>query len=164
MWVHCSPPTGPWWLTHSHTSQTLSSNWTPTEECHDQIFRRSRHGPGYTVYHCSMPPMCLSSYSPQISSWAIQWGSPDALGVTFATDVIRRARQMILILRECVTSYSVACFVANESHDALHVAIVSLCISLVPLDGPRAVIRADPASWFVALLNDPEPTSVEDSH
>ena len=81
---------------------------------------------------------------------------PDALGVTFATDVIRRACQMILILRECVTSYSVVCFVANESHDALHEAIVSLCIPLVPLDGPRAVIRADPAPGFVAPLNDPE--------
>ena len=81
---------------------------------------------------------------------------PDALGVTFATDIIRRARQMILILRECVTSYSVACFVVNESHDALREAIVSLCIPLVPLDGPRAVIRADPAPGFVALLNDPE--------
>ena len=49
-----------------------------------------------------------------------------------------------------------AFFVANESHDALREAIVSLCIPLVPLDGPRAVIRADPAPGFVALLNDPE--------
>ena len=74
----------------------------------------------------------------------------------YATDVIRCACKMMLILCECVTSYSVAYFVANESHVALCVAIISLCIPLIPLDGPRAVIGADPAPGFVTLPNNPE--------
>ena len=74
----------------------------------------------------------------------------------YATHVFRCARQMILILHKCVTSYSVACFIANESHYALCEAIISLCVPLIPLDGPRAVIGAEPAPGLVALLTDPE--------
>ena len=31
---------------------------------------------------------------------------PDAVGVSFATDVLRRERQLILVVRETITSYS----------------------------------------------------------
>lgn len=81
---------------------------------------------------------------------------PDALGVTFAADVIRRARQMIFILRECVTSYTVACFITSETQASLREALISLCLPILPRGGPQAVIRTDPAPGFAALVDDVE--------
>ena len=79
---------------------------------------------------------------------------PDALGVSFSADVIRRDRQMIFVLRENVTSFTAACLIENERCDALRTALIQLCIELRPLDGPTAVVRTDPAPGFIALVND----------
>ena len=76
---------------------------------------------------------------------------PDAIGVTFAADVIKRSRQLI---RETVCSTSM-CIVESERHDALRDCIVRLCVAFRPLDGPPAVIRVDPAPGFIALVEDP---------
>ena len=69
-------------------------------------------------------------------------------------DVIKRAKQFILVLRECVTSYTVSTLLPKEPHGTLRDAHISLCINMRPLDGPLAVIRTDPAPWFTALDND----------
>ena len=79
---------------------------------------------------------------------------PDTVGVSFAADVIKRARQLILVLRECVTSYTASTLLPNERHDTLRDALLSLCIEMRPLDGPLAVVRTDPAPCFLALEND----------
>ena len=60
------------------------------------------------------------------------------------------------MLRECVTSYTVACLVTDETHNSLRNALLSLCIELRPVGGPPAVIRTDPAPGFVALQDDAE--------
>ena len=80
---------------------------------------------------------------------------PPTIGVSFAADVIRRQRQLILLIRETVTSYTVACMIPNEQHVTLRDAIVVLMSSFVPLEGPPAVIRCDPAPGFQALTRDP---------
>ena len=77
---------------------------------------------------------------------------PDAIGVTFAADVIKRNRQLIFVIRETVSS---TCVVESERHDALRDCIVHLCVEFRPLDGPPAVIRVDPAPGFIALVDDP---------
>lgn len=79
---------------------------------------------------------------------------PDAVGVSFAADVIKRARQLILVLRECVTSYTTTVLLDDERHNTLREALIRLCIQIRPLDGPPAVIRTDPAPGFKALVND----------
>jgi hypothetical protein len=79
---------------------------------------------------------------------------PDAVGISFATDVIRRNRQFILVMRECVTSYTTTMLVENERQDTLRDALIQLCIEINPLDGPHAVIRTDPGPAFKALVND----------
>eukprot|EP00918_Siedleckia_nematoides_P075560 GHVU01165387.1.p1 GENE.GHVU01165387.1~~GHVU01165387.1.p1 ORF type:complete len:409 (-),score=26.42 GHVU01165387.1:8-1234(-) len=79
---------------------------------------------------------------------------PEALGISFSADVIRRERQMIFVLRENVTSFTAACLIEDERSDTLRAVIIQLCIELRPLDGPTAVVRTDPAPGFAALAND----------
>ena len=79
---------------------------------------------------------------------------PTTVGVSFAGDVIRRVQQLILVLRECVTSYTASTLLPNERHDTLRDALISLCIEMQPLDGPLAVVRREPAPCFLALDND----------
>lgn len=79
---------------------------------------------------------------------------PDAVGNTFAADVIRRCRQMIFVLRECVTSYTVTTLVDDERQDTLRNALIRSAVELIPRDGPPVVIRTDPAPAFQALSND----------
>ena len=76
---------------------------------------------------------------------------PDSVGL--AADVIKREKQLILVVRESVTSYTVACLVESEHKDCLLNALVRLCIDLRPLDGPRTVIRTDNAPGFRSLVS-----------
>ena len=79
---------------------------------------------------------------------------PETVGTTFAANIVKRSRQMILVVRECVTSYTTTTLVDNEKHETLRDNLIRLCIDLVPLDGPNAVIRVDPGPGFQALVND----------
>jgi hypothetical protein len=79
---------------------------------------------------------------------------PDGVGVSFAADVMKREKQLVLIVRECVTSYTMTCFISNETCAELRDALISMCIQLRPMDGPPATIRTDPAPGFSALVND----------
>ena len=40
---------------------------------------------------------------------------PEVVGVSFAADVIKRYRQLILVLRECNTSFTPFCLVHDEN-------------------------------------------------
>lgn len=79
---------------------------------------------------------------------------PDAVGVSFAADVIKREKQLILVVRETVTSYTVSQIITNECHDTLRESLINLCVAIRPLDGPMSVIRTDPAPGFQALVGD----------
>ena len=68
---------------------------------------------------------------------------------------MKRSRQLIFILRETVSSYTSSLFLENERHQTLRDALLRLCLDMRRLDGPRAVIRTDPALGFKALVNDP---------
>ena len=76
---------------------------------------------------------------------------PDVVVVSFAADVIKRCRQLILLLRECTASYTASCTVPDEKSDILCDALAQLVVGLPPLDGPNAVIRVDPVPGFVSL-------------
>ncbi|XP_067660624.1 uncharacterized protein [Haliotis asinina] len=80
---------------------------------------------------------------------------PEVVGVSYAADVMRRERQMIFVLRECVSSFTLACLIEDEKACTLRDALVRLCVGMCPLDGPRCVVRVDPAPGFLALHNDP---------
>eukprot|EP00111_Clytia_hemisphaerica_P017216 TCONS_00050950-protein len=79
---------------------------------------------------------------------------PPAIGLSFAGDVLRREKQFILVLRESVTSYTLACIIDSEEHINLRNGLIQLCVGLIPLDGPSATIRTDPAPGFQKLVQD----------
>ena len=79
---------------------------------------------------------------------------PEVAGISFACDVMKQEKQLILVVRECVTSYTVAAIIENERHETLYDALIPLCIGIRPLDGPPAVVRTDPAPGFQALVDD----------
>ena len=92
--------------------------------------------------------------TPNLPSTQSTADPPEVVGISYAADIVKRDRQLILVLRECVTSYTVTCFVNDERRDTLRESLIQLCIGLRPLDGPHAVIRTDPAPGFAALVND----------
>ena len=100
-------------------------------------------------HHCAAlrqtPKMCVEQSS---------CPPPDAVGVSFAADVIKRSRALMLVLRECVTSFTATTLLEDECHHTLCDALIRLCIQMHPLDGPTAVIRTDPAPGFKALRDD----------
>ena len=67
--------------------------------------------------------------------------------------MIKRYRQLILVLRECSTSFTASCLVHDEKHDTLRDALTQLIAGLHPLDGPRAIIRVDPFPGFLSMAN-----------
>ena len=75
---------------------------------------------------------------------------PESIGA----DILKLDRQLILLLRKTVTSYTAACIVSYEKQTTLREASACIATELHPLDGPPAVIRADPAPGFMALRND----------
>ena len=79
---------------------------------------------------------------------------PESIGLAFAADVIKRQRQLILVVRETVTSFTATCLLDNERHDTLRSGLLRLCLELCPIDGPPVIIRVDPAPGFSALQND----------
>ena len=44
---------------------------------------------------------------------------PEAIGTSFAADVPKRNRQIILVVRKTVTSFTTGCLLENERHDTL---------------------------------------------
>ena len=80
---------------------------------------------------------------------------PPRVGSSFAADVVKCNRQLILLLRETVSSHTSACIVGDEKGPTLRDGLIQLCVPLRPLDGPPAVIRVDPAPGFNTLRKDP---------
>ena len=91
-------------------------------------------------------PHCISKQSTE--------DPPDAIGVSFAADVLKCNKQLILVVRECVTSYTMSTLLESEKSEALRDALICLCVHLRPMDGPPAIIRTDPAPGFVSLRED----------
>ncbi len=77
--------------------------------------------------------------------------SPTAVGTTFAFDVMKRERQLIAILRETVTSYTVTSFMDSESHSHHRDALI---IMSAELKGFSSEIRVDPAPGLACLRGD----------
>ena len=79
---------------------------------------------------------------------------PDKIGCHFAVDIMRRYGQFVMVLRECVSSYTRTLFVEGERHEQLRDGLLILCSDLTSLGDEGATVRADKASGFTALVND----------
>ena len=78
-----------------------------------------------------------------------------SIGASFAADVARRHRQLILVLRETVSSYTLNTLIQSEKHEDLRNALIVLCFQLCSLHDGGATVRVDPAPGFCALATDP---------
>ena len=78
--------------------------------------------------------------------------SPPALGLSYALDVLNRARQCILVVCECVSSYTMTCLVPNKQTPTLCDAIIGLFKVLIPLERPQVTIRVDAGSGLTSRL------------
>lgn len=76
------------------------------------------------------------------------------VGRRLAADVIKRAQQNILLVRETVTSFTSSTFLDAETADCARQGLLLLTLNLIPLDGPPSVIRTDPAPCFQSLVHD----------
>ena len=79
---------------------------------------------------------------------------PNGVCTQFAADVIRREKQFIFLLREVVTSYTWSTLISDEQSETLRTALLKLCIPIRPIDGPKSVVRVDPAPGFKGLRDD----------
>ena len=79
---------------------------------------------------------------------------PETIGSCFAADIMKRERQLVFVLRECVTSYTFTKLIETERHQELRDTIIQLLAEVHPLDGPYAVVRTDSAPGFKSIIND----------
>lgn len=79
---------------------------------------------------------------------------PDGFGISFAADVIKRYRQLILVVRETSTSFTASCLLDDERRESIHSGLLRLCLELRLLSGPLSVTRVDPAPGFASLYGD----------
>ena len=79
---------------------------------------------------------------------------PEGIGNQFGADVLRRERQKILVVREYISSYTRAAIIPSEKQADLRSALILLTADLIPLEGPPATVRTDPAPGFQSLNDD----------
>ena len=79
---------------------------------------------------------------------------PDGIGISFAADILKRYRQLILVVRETATSFTASCLLDDERRESIRSGLLRLCLELRPLAAPPSVIRVDPAPGFASLAND----------
>lgn len=79
---------------------------------------------------------------------------PPTMGLRFACDVLKQQRQLILVLREEMSAFTMAALIKDERADTL---VEALVIMLVPTRGPespRLCVRTDNAPGFIAAGKD----------
>ena len=103
-----------------------------------------------------MPHVHLFEEDPQLSDPTAHLRPPAAVGISFAADVLKRNKQLILTVCETVSSFTTSCIIEDERRDKLRAALIRLCLELRPVSGPCALVRVDPAPGFAALANDKE--------
>jgi hypothetical protein len=101
-------------------------------------------------HHCSSLKTVPTRFREQSTS-----DPPDFIGSSFAADVMRRCKQMILVLRETVSSFTLTMLINSEKHEDLLTAMLSLASSVRPLGEHQMSIRVDNAPGFRTLACNP---------
>ena len=111
---------------------------------------------GKALDRCSQCCHLCSSLKKVPSSLVEQSTSdpPDGVGISFAADIIKRYRQLILVVRETSTSFTATCLLDDERRESIRIGLLRLCLELRPLAGPPSVVRVDPAPGFSTLSSD----------
>ncbi|KAI8485682.1 hypothetical protein Bbelb_365160 [Branchiostoma belcheri] len=130
----------------AYLSKLLTVCWLcPTGTCMDAVVQKVTPACDQcTAPKCRIPvPPTFTTEPP-----------PQTIFTTFAADVMKRAWQNILVVRECSTSYTTTQIIPDETSSTLRDGLITLCTPLHLLDGPPATIRCDPAPGFQTLVKD----------
>ena len=79
--------------------------------------------------------------------------APDHIGARFSSDIIKREKQLILLVRETITSYSDLVFIKSEKSEDVAEGIVKIITKLRSNSSPNINIRVDPGTAFQSLQN-----------
>ena len=109
-----------------------------------------------TLDRCSQCCHLCSSLKKVPSSLVEQSTSdpPDGFGISFPADVIKRYRQLVIVVHETSTSFTAACLLDDECCASIRSSLLQLCLELHPLPGPPSIIMVDPAPGFASLSGD----------
>ena len=77
---------------------------------------------------------------------------PNSVGERFAADIIKRHKQMFLIMRECTTSYTLAQFLHSETAEEVSATIMQLSNLMRPSSLLPIYIRVDPSTSHQSLF------------
>ena len=102
-----------------------------------------------SCHHCQSLKAIPRHLQPQSSSDPLA-----TIGVSFAADIVKRYRQLILVLQETVSSYTLTSLIESEKHEHLRDGLLILSVGLRSLCDHGVTIRVDPAPGFSALHND----------
>ena len=80
---------------------------------------------------------------------------PAVVGASFSCDILKREKQIIMVVREYITSFTTASIIKDESHSTLRDSLVEHILPIHPLGGPPAIVRTDNAPGFQRLEEDP---------
>ena len=98
---------------------------------------------------CASLKKVPSNFQKQTTSTTI-----DKIGISFSTDVIKDNGQLILFIRESISSITAATIIPDEKATSLRDGIIITISGLRSSMSPPAVVRSDPASGFRQLVND----------
>ena len=102
-----------------------------------------------SCHHCQSLKAIPRHLQPQSSS-----DPPAIIGVSFAADIVKGYHQLILVLRETVSSYTLTSLIESEKREHLRDGLLILSVGLRSLCDHGVTIRVDPAPGFSALHND----------
>ena len=95
---------------------------------------------------------CVTSFTQRHRG--LRMTTPYIVAIAHVTYVIKRERQLMMVVREYVPSYATACMIENERRETQRDALMTLCVRLISFDGSTTVIRTDSAPGFASLVND----------
>ena len=98
---------------------------------------------------CASLKKVPSNFQKQTTSTTI-----DKIGISFSTDVIKDNGQLILFIRESISSITAATIIPDEKATSLRDGIIITISGLRSSMSPPAIVRSDPASGFRQLVND----------
>ena len=102
---------------------------------------------------CTVCPQCAAMiHLPREIEEFTTSDSPQKLGVTFACDVLRRAKQHIFLLRDTFSSYTVTKLIGDEQSKSLKAALIECTAELKAAAG--CVVRVDGGTSFQKLIGD----------
>ena len=77
---------------------------------------------------------------------------PSSVGGKFAADIIKRCSQKIFIIRESVTSYTLAELIPDETVASVTESLIKQCNLLRPSPSAKIVVRLDPAPAHQSIV------------